>query len=98
MFTTNMINSVLLPTLGSQPALVAVSLHIIILTITQHIVFFNLLIAVVQAEIGLFLLSGLWVRQTVLLSIVWALIVWYGGEGMNMLLTGQASALTGAPG
>lgn len=98
MFTSNMINSVLLPTLGSQPAPVAASLHVIIVTISQHLVFFNLLIGIVQAEIGIFLIAGLWVRGTVILSIVWALIVWYGGEGMSMLLTGQASVLTGAPG
>lgn len=98
MFTSNMIDSVLLPTLGSQPSPVAASLNTIILMISQHLVFFNLLIAVVQAEIGLFLIMGLWVRGTVILSIVWAFIVWYGGEGMSMLLTGQASVLTGAPG
>lgn len=98
MFTTNMINSVLLPTLGDQPAPVAASLHFITIMITQHLVFFNLLIAIVQAEIGIFLIAGLWVRGTLILSMIWALIVWYGGEGMNMLLTGQASILTGAPG
>ena len=98
MFTANMINSVLVPTLSSQPAPIAASLHAITLMIAQHLVFFNLLIAIVQAEIGVFLIAGFWVRGTVILSIVWALIVWYGGEGMNMLLTGQASILTGAPG
>lgn len=98
MFTTNMINSVLIPTLNAQPAPVAASLHAITVIIAQHLVFFNLLIAIVQVEIGLFLIVGLWVRETVILSIVWALIVWYGGEGMNALLTGQASVLTGAPG
>jgi hypothetical protein len=98
MFTANMINSVLVPTLSSQPAPIAASLHAITLLIAQHLVFFNLLIAIVQAEIGIFLIAGLWVRETIILSCVWALIVWYGGEGMNMLLTGQASVLTGAPG
>jgi hypothetical protein len=98
MFTANMINSVLVPTLSDQPAPVAASLHAITLLIAQHLVFFNLLIAIVQAEIGIFLIAGLWVRGTIILSCVWALIVWYGGEGMNMLLTGQASVLTGAPG
>jgi hypothetical protein len=44
------------------------------------------------------LLSGRWVRETVLASIVWAFIVWFGGEGMSMILTGQGSALTGWPG
>lgn len=98
MFTTNMIDSVLLPTLNAQPAPVAASLHFITVAISQHLVFVNILIAIVQAEIGIFLIAGLWVRGTVLLSIVWALIVWYGGEGMNLLLTGQSSVLTGAPG
>lgn len=98
MFTTNMINSVLLPTLSSQPAPIAASLHAITVMISQHLVFFNLLIAIVQAEIGIFLITGFWVRTTIIVSIVWAFIVWYGGEGMNMLLTGQASVLTGAPG
>lgn len=98
MFTTNMINSVLIPTLNAQPAPVAASLHAITVIIAQHLVFFNLLIAIVQVEIGLFLIVGLWVRETVILSIVWALIVWYAGEGMNALLTGQASVFTGAPG
>ncbi len=41
---------------------------------------------------------GLWVRAAVIASIIWALIVWYGGEGMSMLFTGQAGFLTGAPG
>jgi len=31
-------------------------------------------------------------------SIAWAIVVWYGGEGMSMLLTGTASILSGAPG
>ena len=31
-------------------------------------------------------------------SIVWAFIVWFGGEGMSMLFTGTASILSGAPG
>jgi hypothetical protein len=98
MFTSNMVYSVLLPTLQSQPAPVAANLREIIIVITQHLTIVNLLIAVIQAEIGLLLLTGIWVRGAVIASIVWALIVWYGGEGMSMLLTGQASIITGAPG
>lgn len=98
MFTSNMVDSVLLPTLESQPTPVAASLHGIIVLITQHLTLINLLIAVVQVEIGLLLLLGIWVRGAVILSAVWALIVWYGGEGLGMLLTGQTSIITGAPG
>lgn len=98
MFTSSMVHSVLLSMLPGQPAPVAANLQEIIVVITQHLTIVNLLIAVVQVEIGLLLLSGLWVRGAVIASVVWAFIVWYGGEGMGMLLTGQASALTGAPG
>jgi hypothetical protein len=98
MFTSSMVHSVLLSMLPGQPAPVAATLQEIIVLITEHLTIVNLLIAVVQAEIGLLLLSGLWVRGAVIASVVWAFIVWYGGEGMGMLLTGQASALTGAPG
>ncbi len=93
-----MIHSVLSPIVQGQPAPVAATLQQTVTLITQHITIMNLLIAVVQTEIGLFLLAGLWVRGTVIMSIAWAVIVWYGGEGMSMLLTGQGSVLTGAPG
>ena len=67
---------------------------------TLHLTAVNLLIGIVQVCLGLgfLLLPGRWVKELVFASIVWAFIVWYGGEGMSMLLTGQASILTGAPG
>jgi len=98
MFTMNMVNGVMVPTVQNQPAPIAASLHWIIAVTTQNLILVNLLIAVVQIVLGILLLTGLWVRGTVIASIVWAFIVWFGGEGMSMLLTGQASILTGAPG
>jgi hypothetical protein len=98
MFTMNMVNGVMLPIVESQPAPIAASLHWIIAVTTQNLVLINLLIAIVQIVLGILLLAGLWVRGTVIASIIWALIVWYAGEGMSMLLTGQAGILTGAPG
>ncbi|MBV9257717.1 MAG: hypothetical protein JO215_06835 [Ktedonobacteraceae bacterium] len=98
MFTMNMVNGVMVPTVSNQPAPIAASLKWIIAVTTHNLVLINLLIAGVQIAIGILLISGLWVRGTIIASIVWALIVWYGGEGMSMLLTGQASILTGAPG
>lgn len=98
MFTANMINGVLQPMLQGQPAPVAANLQVVVTMIGQHLILFNLLIAIVQVEIGLFLICGLWIRATVIISVVWALVVWYAGEGMNMLLTGQSSILSGAPG
>jgi hypothetical protein len=98
MFTMNMVNGVMVPTVESQPAPVAASLHWIIAVTTQNLVLINLLIAIVQIVLGILLIMGLWVRGTVIASVIWALIVWYAGEGMSMLLTGQAGILTGAPG
>jgi hypothetical protein len=98
MFTMNMVNGVMVPTVQSQPGVVAASLRYIIAVTTTHLTAVNLVIAGVQIVLGLLFLSGRWVRETILASIVWALIVWYGGEGMSMLLTAHGSALTGAPG
>lgn len=105
MFTMDMVNGVMEPTLQSQPAPVESSLNFIINTTIAHLTLVNLIIAVVQIILGLCLLIGSrrypnssLVKGAVIVSVFWALIVWYGGEGMSMLLTGQASILTGAPG
>ncbi len=100
MFTGNMINGIMKPILAGQPGFLESTFKFIVNTITQDLTAINLLIAVVQVLIGLgfIFLSDRWIRQLVVVSFVWALIVWFGGEGMSMLLTGTASALTGAPG
>ncbi len=98
MFSMNMINGVMKPMLEGQPGLIESNLQWIVNVVTSNLTFMNILIAVVQIAIGVLLITGLWVRATVIASMIWALIVWYGGEGLSMLLTGQASVLTGAPG
>ena len=98
MFTMNMVNGVMAPTVNGQPALVAASLHWIIGITTHYLVPINWGIALIQVVLGVWLLSGRAVKQAVVVSAIWAVIVWYAGEGMSMLLTGQASILTGAPG
>ncbi len=100
MFTMNMVNGIMRPMLNGQPGLIEPSLQFIVNQTTLHLTEVNLLIAFVQILLGLgFLLSSdRWIKDLIIASFVWALIVWFGGEGMSMLLTGQASALTGAPG
>ena len=98
MFTMDMITGIMAPIAQNQPASIAASLHWIIAVAAHNLILLNLLVALVQIALGLLLLTGYWVRGAVIASAVWALIVWYAGEGMNMLLTGQASVLTGAPG
>jgi hypothetical protein len=100
MFTMNMVNGVMKPMLQGQPGLFEPSLQYIVTQTTLHLTAVNLLIAIVQVLLGLgfLLLPDRWVRELVIVSIVWALIVWYGGEGMSMLFTGTSSILTGSPG
>jgi hypothetical protein len=100
MFTMNMVNGIMKPMLNGQPGLFEPSLQFIVTQTTLHLTEVNLLIAIVQILLGLgfLLFPDRWVKWLVFASIVWAFIVWYGGEGMSMLLTGTASILTGAPG
>jgi hypothetical protein len=95
-----MINSIMKPMLQGQPGFIEPSLQFIVTQTTNNLAAVNIIIAIVQILLGLgfLLLSDRWVKEVVIASIVWAFIVWYGGEGMSMLLTGQASILTGAPG
>jgi hypothetical protein len=101
MWTMNMVNGIMKPMLQGQPAPVERNLQWIIQITTDHLVLVNLLICAVQILGGLILLSARaerLIKGTLVASVVWVLAVWYGGEGMSMLLTGQASAFTGAPG
>jgi hypothetical protein len=100
MFTGDMINGVMRPMLQGQPGLLEPSLQYIVTQTTLHLTAVNLLITVVQVLLGLgfLLLPERFVKALVIASFVWALVVWYGGEGLNMLLTGTSSILSGSPG
>lgn len=100
MFTMNMVNGIMKPMLQGQPGLVEPSLQFVVNQTTLHLIEVNLLIAFVQIALGLgfLFLPDRWVKDLVIVSIVWAFIVWFGGEGMSMLFTGQSSILSGAPG
>jgi hypothetical protein len=100
MFTMDMVNGIMVPTMHSQPYLIATSLQWLITMTTLHLTLVNLVIAIVQIclGIGLLLFSERWVKGLVIASVIWALIVWFGGEGFSMLLAAQGSIITGAPG
>ncbi len=66
--------------------------------ISPDVAVWNALFATVQVLIGVGLLYRPTVRPALVTSFFWAFGVWFFGEGMGMLLTGSASALTGAPG
>jgi hypothetical protein len=101
MFTVDhLVGDIIKPTLDGQPAIFGPSLNWVVQVTTANVTLVNLLIVVVQVLLGLGFIfgTGRLLKVTVIASIVWAVIVWYAGEGMSLLFTGQGGALTGAPG
>src|SRR5258707_7473984 len=100
MFTMNMVNGVMKPMLDGQPGVFEPSLQWFVDQTTLHLTAVNLLIAIAQILLGIafLVLPDFWIKPVVLFSVAWSLIVWYAGEGMNMMFTGQSSILSGAPG
>ncbi len=66
--------------------------------VAPDVTVWNTFFALIQLAIGVGLLFKSTVRPALTVSFAWVLGVWIIGEGMGMLLTGNASALTGAPG
>ena len=66
--------------------------------VAPDIAVWNTFFALIQLVIGVGLLYRPTVKPALALSFAWALGVWVFGEGLGMLLTGTATALTGAPG
>jgi hypothetical protein len=58
----------------------------------------NFFFATIQLLIGIGLLFRVTVRPALGISFAWAFGIWVFGEGVGMILTGTATALTGAPG
>src|ERR1700733_8707963 len=66
--------------------------------LSPDIAVWNTFFALIQLLIGVGLLYKGTVRTALAVSFAWVLGIWVIGEGLGMLLTGNASALTGAPG
>jgi hypothetical protein len=66
--------------------------------VAPDIAVWNTFFALIQLCIGVGLLYRPTVKPALVLSFAWAAGVWVFGEGLGMLFTGTASALTGAPG
>jgi hypothetical protein len=63
----------------------------------SNLTVFNTLFALTQVAIGLGLLYRRTVKPALVLSLAWALVVWWFSEGFGMLFA-AANPLTGAPG
>jgi cytochrome oxidase Cu insertion factor (SCO1/SenC/PrrC family) len=83
---------------SGQPGWLADSINWAADVAHSNLVVFNTLFALIQVAIGLGLLYRRTARPALALSIVWALAVWWFGEGFGMVFAGTASPLNGAPG
>ena len=98
MFGQGFVNSFILNNANGQPFVVGDLITHIGHFLAPDIAVWNTFFALIQLGIGVGLLFRPTVKPALAVSFVWALGVWVFGEGMGMLLTGTASALTGAPG
>lgn len=98
MFTKGFVNTFILANATGQPTVIRWAITNVGHFLLPHVGVWNALFAVTQLLIGLGLLFRRTVRPALALSFPYALGVWVFGEGLGMILTGSATALTGAPG
>jgi hypothetical protein len=98
MFKRAFVETFILPNASGQPAVVSWVITNIGHFIEPHIAVWNTFFALIQLVIGVGLFFPRTVRPALAMSFAWVLGVWVLGEGLGMILTGSASALTGAPG
>jgi hypothetical protein len=98
MFSKSFAANILTPTAAGQPSLIGHPITWAAGLVSAHPVPWNLLFAATQLLIGIGILRRSTARVALPLSVVWAVAVWWLGEGLGMVLTGAASPLTGAPG
>jgi hypothetical protein len=98
MFTSDFATQVIAPVGQGQPGFVSGPVHWVSTVIAAHPVAWNVPFAGIQLLLGVGLLVPRTARLALAASIVWALGVWYLGEGLSGVASGHASLITGAPG
>jgi hypothetical protein len=98
MFAKTFITGVIDPNAIGQPAIIADPIIWMAKLIEPHVGLFNGFAATLQVAIGLGLLCRRTVKPALLISFVWALGIWFTGEGLGGIFAGTANPLTGAPG
>lgn len=98
MFTRGFVTDVIQSTAAGNPVLVARPVTWSAGLMLHHIVLANAIFATLQLMLAVGLLWRPAVRLALAGTVVWAVLVWWLGEGLGGLLTGTASPLTGAPG
>jgi hypothetical protein len=85
-------------TAPGNPAVIADPISFSARIIAEHGTATNAVFAVIQLLIGLGIAWRPTLRLALGLSVVWALAVWWFGEGLGGLLNGAGSPVNGAPG
>lgn len=98
MFTRSFVSQVIQPGAGGNPAVIADPITWSATVMARHIVVCNAMFATIQLLIAAGLLYRPAARAALSVSIGWAVAVWWIGEGLGGILTGEASPLMGAPG
>ena len=86
------------PTAQGNPGLIARPITDVSRSIGLHSVGFNTAFVVIQFLIAFGIAHRPTIRLALAGSVVWAVLVWWLGEGLGGVLAGSASPLTGAPG
>lgn len=97
MFTKSFAKAGIAPAGAGQPAIVSGPVHVAAQVVALHPVMANSVFAGIQLALALGLLFRPTVRYALTASIVWASAVWWLGEGLGGLTSGE-TLLTGAPG
>ncbi|MGA2928243.1 MAG: hypothetical protein ABSG43_20050 [Solirubrobacteraceae bacterium] len=83
---------------AGQPGWVASSVNWGATTMQSDQAVFNSLAALIQVAIGFGILYRRTTKPAIVVSFVWALVVWWFGEAFGMLFMNMSMPLTGAPG
>jgi hypothetical protein len=98
MFRSSFTTTYLLNNAQNQPDVVRWIITDVGHFVGPHVAVWNTFFALIQVAIGAGLLFRRTVRPALVVSFFWAFGVWFFGEGLGLIFTGSASALTGAPG
>jgi hypothetical protein len=98
MFTKDFARQMLAPSAAGNPAVVAGPITWVAHLSAQHSVGANTAFALTQLLLGLGIAWRPTLKPALAASIVWALAVWWLGEGLGGVLTGGAGPVAGGPG
>lgn len=98
MYSADFPQSTLAPTGQGSPSWVSGPVSWLATLMGQHLLVSNTLSALLQLGIGIGIFIPRTRKPALVASMVWALLVWWLGEGLGMMLAGPVMMSTGAPG